>query len=218
MKGFSPKWCAVIHNFVSGGSVAIKVNDDIGPYFQTKKGLQQGDPLSPILFNILADMLAIMIERAKSDGQFEGVIPHIIDGGLSILQYADDTILFMEHDLEKANNVKLILSAFEYLSGLKISFHKSELFCFGEAQDQAQLYAELFGCNQGQFPIRYLGIPIHFRRLTNVEWKIVEERMQLRLSSWKGKLLSIGRRLVLINLVMSNMVLDTSILHHYFVS
>jgi hypothetical protein len=36
----------------------------------------------------VADMLAIMIERAKSDGLFEGVIPHLVDGGLSILQYA----------------------------------------------------------------------------------------------------------------------------------
>jgi hypothetical protein len=56
-------------------------------------------------------------------------------------------------------------------------------------------------------PIRYLGIPIHFQRLTNAEWKIVEKRLQLCLSSWKGKLLSIGGRLVLINLVLSNMVL-----------
>jgi hypothetical protein len=152
-------------------------------------------------------MLAIMIECVKSDSQFEGVIPHLVDGGLSILQYADDTIIFMEDDLENAKNLKLILSAIEHLSGLKINFHKSELFCFGEAQVQAHLYAELFGCNQGQFPIRYLGIPIHFRRLTNAEWKIVEERLQLQLSSWKGKLLSIGGRLVLINSVLSNMVL-----------
>jgi hypothetical protein len=68
----------------------------------------------------------------------------------------------MEHDLDNAQNLKLILLAFEHLSGLKINFYKSELFCFGEALDHAQLYAELFGCNQGQFPIRYLGIPIHF--------------------------------------------------------
>jgi hypothetical protein len=135
MKGFSDEWRALIHSFVSGGSVAIKVNDDIGHFFQTKKGLRQGDPLSPMLFNIVADMLAIMIECAKVDGQIEGVIPHLVDGGLSILQYADDTILFMEHDLEKAKNLKLILSAFELLSGLKINFHKSELYCFGEAQD-----------------------------------------------------------------------------------
>ena len=41
-----------------------------------------------------------------------GVVNHLVDGGLSILQYADDTILFMDHDLEKARNLKLILSAF----------------------------------------------------------------------------------------------------------
>jgi hypothetical protein len=85
MKGFSDEWRALIHSFVSGGSVVIKVNDDIGHFFQTKKGLRQGDPLSPMLFNIVADMLAIMIERAKLDGQIEGVIPHLVDGGLSIL-------------------------------------------------------------------------------------------------------------------------------------
>jgi hypothetical protein len=99
--------------------VDIRVNDDTGRYFQTRKGLRQGDPLSPMSFNIVADMLAILIERAKLEGQIEGVIPHFVDGGLSILQYSDDTILFMEHDLEKARNLKLILAAFEQLSGLK---------------------------------------------------------------------------------------------------
>jgi hypothetical protein len=129
---------------MSGGSVAIRVNNDTGSYFQTRKGL---------LFNIMADMLAILIKRAKSDGQIEGVIPHLVDGGLSILQYTDDTILFTDHGLEKARNLKLILAVFEQLSGLKINFHKSELFCFGDAQDDAAIYAELFGCGQGQFPI-----------------------------------------------------------------
>jgi hypothetical protein len=65
MKGFSAEWRALIHSFVLGGSVAIKVNDNTCNYFQTKKGLQQGDSLSSMLFNIVADMLAIMIERRK---------------------------------------------------------------------------------------------------------------------------------------------------------
>jgi hypothetical protein len=155
LKSFSDEWCTLIHSFVSGGSVTIKVNNNIGHYFQTLKGLRQGHPLSPMLFNVVADMLAVMIERAKSDGQIEGVIPHLVDGGLSILQYTNDMILFTEHDLEKAKNPKLIISAFEQLSGLKINFHKSELFCFGETKDHTQLYAELFGCNEGEFPIRY---------------------------------------------------------------
>jgi hypothetical protein len=107
----------------------------------------------------------------------------------------------MEHDIEKEIKLKLILSAFEQLLGLKINFHKSELFCFGEAQKNVDQYTVLFGYGQ---PIRYLGILVHYRRLTNAEWKMVEERLQLRLSSWKGKFLSMGGRLVLINLVLSN--------------
>ena len=114
--------------------MAININDEVGPYIQTKKGLRQGDPLSPILFNIVADMLAILIKRAKADNQISGIVPHLVDEGLSILQYADDTLLFMDHDLEKARNMKLLLCAFEQLSGLKINFHKSEIFCFGAAQ------------------------------------------------------------------------------------
>jgi hypothetical protein len=102
----------------------------------------------------------------------------------------------MEHDLEKSQNLKLILSAFEQLFGLKINFHKSELFCFGEAHDEVNVYTNLFGCRQVQFPMRYLGIPIHYRRLTIAEWKLAEERLQRRLSSWKGKLLSLGGRLI----------------------
>jgi hypothetical protein len=108
----------------------------------------------------VADMFAIMIERTKVDGLIEGVIRHLVDGGLFILQYADDTI-FMEYDLEKSRNLKLIL---EQLSGLKINFHNSELFCFGEAQDEVSAYANLFGYGQGQFSMRYLGILIHYRR------------------------------------------------------
>jgi hypothetical protein len=47
---------------VVGGSVGIKVNDEVGHYIQIKRGLHQGDPISPILFNIVADMLAILIK------------------------------------------------------------------------------------------------------------------------------------------------------------
>jgi len=174
MKGFSPKWCRWVQNMVTGGSVGIKVNDDVGPFFQTKRGLRQGDPMSPILFNIVADMLALLIDRAKVDGQIRGVIPHLVDDGLSILQYTDDTIIFLDHDPEQAKNLKLLLCAFEQLSGLKINFHKSEIFCYGMAKEMEQYYTTLFGCNAGVYPFRYLGIPMHHRQLLNSEWRKVE--------------------------------------------
>jgi hypothetical protein len=75
-------------------------------------------------------MLAIIINRAKSEGQITRVISNLIEDVLSILQNADDTILFMDHNIDQARNMKLLLSAFEQLSGLKINFHKSGIFCF----------------------------------------------------------------------------------------
>ena len=159
MKGFDPAWRRQIESFKQQGSVGIKVNDDIGRYFQTHKGLRQGDPMSPILFNIVDDMLTVLIGSAKDAGQVGSMVPHLVDGGVSVLQYADDTIIFMEHDLAEARNMKLVLCLFEQLSGLEINFHKSELFCFGRANEEQEAYKQLFGCELGALPFTYLVYP-----------------------------------------------------------
>jgi hypothetical protein len=65
MKGFHPKWCRWIQKFIGRGSVGIRVNDDIGHYFQTNKGFRQSDPLSPIILNIIGDILAIIIKKGQ---------------------------------------------------------------------------------------------------------------------------------------------------------
>ena len=89
----------------------------------------------------------------------------------------------MDHNLEQAQNMKNTLCAFEQLSGLKINFHKSEIFCFGETKNYENHYMEPFGCNSGNFQIRYLGIPIHYRKLSNNDWVRIQERFEQRLSS-----------------------------------
>jgi hypothetical protein len=65
--------------------------------------------------------------------------------------------------------MKLILCLFEKLSGLKINFYNSEIYCFGEAKEQQNDYRHIFGCEIGAMPFKYLGIPIHYRRLLNKE-------------------------------------------------
>jgi hypothetical protein len=130
-----------------------------------------------------------------------------VEDELSILQYADDNVLFLENDLEKAKNMKLLLLAFEQVPGLKINYHKSEIFCFGQASDVKDQYQLLFGCRNGDYPFKYLGIPMHYRKLNNSDWKTVEAKFEKKLSGWKGKLMSIGGRLVLINSVLTSLVM-----------
>jgi hypothetical protein len=73
------------------------------------------------------------------------------DAVLSILQYANDTIIFLEHDFEQAKNMKLLLTVFEQLSGLMINFYKSKIFCYGGAKEFQDEYMELFRCNIGEY-------------------------------------------------------------------
>ena len=80
--------------------MGVKANDDVDHYFQTKRGLRQWDLMSPILFNIVADMLTLLIKRAKYNNQIKRMVPHLVDDVLSILQYIDDIVIFLDHDLE----------------------------------------------------------------------------------------------------------------------
>jgi len=84
--------------------------------------------------------------------------------------------------------MKTILCAFEQLSGLKINFSKSEIFYFGEAKSCESQYMKLFGCNLGSFPLRYLGIPIHYRKLSNSNWLKIQERFEKPLVAGRVKI------------------------------
>jgi hypothetical protein len=73
----------------------------------------------------------------------------------------------MKHNIDQTRNIKLLLSAFKKMSGLKINYHKSELFYFGHSKYEERQYEQLFVCQIGSYPFRYLGVSMHFRRLRN---------------------------------------------------
>lgn len=83
---------------VIGGSVGIMVNGEDSPYFKPGKGLRQGDPISPFLFNLLGDGLSRMLVKAAEAGMAKGLMEDFREGGIISLRYADDTILFSKVD------------------------------------------------------------------------------------------------------------------------
>lgn len=185
-RGFDLKWCAWIRQVVSGGTVSVKVNDKIGSYIKSFKGVRQGDPLSPILFNFVADCLTRMILKAQSERLFSGLISHIIPNGVAVLQYAGDTIIFLENNIEGALNMKLLLYLFELLAGLKINFNKSEIFMINDEDNWGTIYADIFNYQVGVFPIKYLGVPVSPSRLRVSDWQPLVEKNNKKLDVWKG--------------------------------
>jgi hypothetical protein len=79
----------------------------------------------------VSDALATMLEKSKETNQNRGVILHLIEGGLTHLQYADDTIIFLSLDEQTILNAKFLLYCFEDMSGLKINYQKSEVLVMG---------------------------------------------------------------------------------------
>jgi hypothetical protein len=71
---------------VKKGQVCININGERTPFFKIYQGLRQGDPLSPMLFNLVADTLAKIMERAAAQGKIKGVLSHLIPEGITHIQ------------------------------------------------------------------------------------------------------------------------------------
>jgi hypothetical protein len=149
---------------VKGGSVGVTLNGHDSLFFKTGKDLRQGDPLSPLLFNLVGYVLTRMLIKATEKNLIRGLSTSPRQEVIS-LQYADDTILFSDINRDHLMNLKGSLAIYEQLSGMRINFHKSELIPINLDQEQIHNIAHIFSCPIGDFPIKYLGVPLHFEKL-----------------------------------------------------
>jgi hypothetical protein len=204
-KGFSARVVHRLMQLVKGGQTAINVNGEIGPYFRNARGVRQGDPLSPILFDFIVDGLAAILARANLAGHIEGVVPHLIPGGVTHLQYADDTMVLIRPTGAGIANLKVILLCFENMSGLKINFDKSEVVVTGVPLELQHQVAHMLNCKRGEFPIKYLGLPISDKALRVADWNFLPEKIGHRVDPWQGLFLASAGRLELTNSCLSSL-------------
>ena len=111
-KGFSQKWRSWMRGCLSSSSFAILVNGNAKGWVKASRGLRQGDPLSPFLFTLVADVLSRLMIRAKETGITEGFLVGRDRTRVSLLQFADDTIFFSKASLDLLQNLKIILFVF----------------------------------------------------------------------------------------------------------
>jgi hypothetical protein len=117
-----------------------------------------------------------MMSRVGSARLIQGLVPHLIDGGITHLQYADGTMLLLQFSVENLTNVRVILSCYEAMSGIKINFEKSEVFTVGLLGDEQQQAAAILGCKIGTFPMKYLGMPVSYRKITKAQLRYVSDK------------------------------------------
>jgi hypothetical protein len=111
-KKFRDRWIDMVMRTVKGGKVCVNINGERSNFFKTFRGLRQGDPLSPLLFNLVADALSALLDKGVERGHIAGVLGDLVPGGISHIQYADDTVIMIDGSDRSILNLKLILYCF----------------------------------------------------------------------------------------------------------
>ena len=165
--------------------------------FKGLRGLRQGDPLSTFLFTLVVDGLSRLMERAKECSLINGFQVGKDKVMVSHLQFADNTLFFINNDDHSLNNLIMLLDVFCLTSGLKINLAKSQLLGINLDDNIILKKATRLECDVGQWPLQYLGLPWGENPCTNLFWEPVVRKIRKRLDGWKRSFLSRGGRLSL---------------------
>lgn len=122
--------------------------------FNLERGLRQGDPLFPFHFLIAIEGLNVMTKVVVKQGLFSsyGVGPNG-DVGISHLQFADDTLLLGDKSWANIRILKAVLMLFEFVSGLKVNFHKSMLYEVNISDSWLHEAVSMLRCKHSKLPL-----------------------------------------------------------------
>ena len=116
--------------------------------------------------------------------------------------FVDDLLIFTKGKLDSIVGIQNVMQLFYSFFGLQLNCAKSELFSFGVSKDQLMEIQQHTGFKLGTLPVRYLGVPLITRRLSEKDCIPLVERITTRIRHWAVKFLSYAGRFQLIQTVL----------------
>lgn len=181
----------VTYNFSLNGSL-------IGPVVP-KKGLRQGDPLSPYSFLLCVEGLSNAIDDASTNELIHGCQINSATPTISHLLFADDSFLFFRATSQEARNIKKLLVDYEKLSGQSVNFRKSGVyFSLNVAEDKRREISQILEVHNEITNTMYLGLPSLVGRSKKRVFNYLKEKATKKIQEWRAKPISQGGKTVLI--------------------
>ncbi|WVZ86073.1 hypothetical protein U9M48_032914 [Paspalum notatum var. saurae] len=189
-KGFSDLWCNWMLDILVSGKSSILLNGVPGPWITCRNGLRQGDPISPYLFIIVADVLRQLLHhRGTSLHLCHPLLP---GEPCPVLQYADDTIIFLQASSEAMASVKSVLDDFARATGLVINYSKTTFLPIALESDFAAHLASSLNTTVSSFPQPYLGLPLTPHKILSSDFFPLIASCDKYLAGWKTTLEQAG--------------------------
>ncbi|KAM0826420.1 hypothetical protein ACQ4PT_068891 [Festuca glaucescens] len=168
----------------------VLLNGTPGSRIANRRGLRQGDPLSPQLFILLMEVLHLMIQKASSEGLLTLLAPTGLRHRTSI--YADDVVTFLRPSVRDFRTFTAVIDDFGAALGLRTNIDKCSvnLICCTDAHEA--LVAQELLCPVEIFPLRYLGLPLTLRNPSAAQLQYLVDNVANNLPGWKASLLDKG--------------------------
>jgi hypothetical protein len=170
-------WLAII---LRTSSSSILLNGCPGDNINHKRGLRQGDPLSPYLFILAIDVLNNILQMATQQGFLSKLKGR--QAKLRISMYADDAVIFTNPAKDDIACIMDIMNAFGEATGLKINMQKSTIAPIRCADVDLDTVLQDFPGPRVNFSIHYLGLPLTLGRLKMVHLQYILDRAKGRVA------------------------------------
>ncbi|XP_061361919.1 uncharacterized protein LOC133305695, partial [Gastrolobium bilobum] len=201
--GFPESLTDLVYNCISTSSMNLLRNGVRTKAVVPGRGIRQGDPISPYLFVLCMERLGHLINVAVETKAWKPILLRKNAPPISHLFFADDIILCAEASLDQAHVMNQVMKLFTGASGQKVSKDKTRVFfsknvCLERAKEISASLGIGITSDLG----KYLGVPLHHKRVTKGTFKHVLGRVLERLSGWNLTSLSLAGHSVLAKSVL----------------
>lgn len=202
--GFGPDFCGWIQTFYKDIKSTVSVNGKLSEWFLVERGCRQGDPISPYLFVICVEVLAIMIRQNE---KIKGILVHGTE--TKITQYADDTELMLEGDRTSFEEAIHTVQCFSKRSGLYLNAGKTSAIWLGSKRNSPVKHMPHLHMDWNPERFKILGIwftnDLNECAMKNFEERFIEIKAMYK--AWlKRQITPLGRVAVLKSLILSKII------------
>ncbi|XP_060216645.1 uncharacterized protein LOC132644105 [Lycium barbarum] len=204
--GFGEVIIDLVWRLLSNNWYLVLINGQSHGFFRSSRGVKQGDPLSPTLVIIAAEVLTRSLNKLHEKPSFIGYGMPKWSPQINHLSYAYDTILFCFGDGCSLKLMMKRLRNYEKASGQLVNTDKSCYYIHHKVPARVNRRIKRHTkMRNGSFPFTYLGCPVFYGRRKLIYYEDLIKKVMKRILSWQNRLLSFGGRYVLINHVVQTM-------------